>query len=342
MQDVYVKFQKDTNNNVSLFKENVNGISVDKITGARIPVGNTMFVFRTEIDQDLNIFTGKGYGSKDRQAVYSENYLDKSKATKWLKRRVKAESILALEQAGYSDIWTNPETLNKAVKDNFEILVDLHIVQQEFAVNLIRYKAGKHSECLNSYKQTLNRYADNQLFQTRFTNHILQGVMSVDNKLIGDKGLLRDKITGLFNVSLIETLDPELQAKIANAIDSVMFGKLDNKGRFISSPKLKVLGKVFLKSADTKEFVVSYKFIVNTDEAIASHPDILVKIDTEDTQFVAFKTEERQQASASSFDMLAEDSSEEKTPKEKKLKEKTLKAVLPTGEEEEEEEETEE
>lgn len=333
MQDVYVKFQKDTNNNVSLFKENVNGVSVDKITGARVPVGNTMFVFRTEIDQDLNVFTGKGYGSKDRQAVYSENYLDKSKATKWLKRRVKAESMVALEQAGYSDIWTNPETLNKAVKDNFEILVDLHIVQQEFAVNLTRYKAGKYAECLNSYKQTLNRYADSQLFQTRFTNHLLQGVMSVDNKLVGDKGLLRDKQTGLFNVSLIETLEPELQAKIANAIDSVMFGKLDDKGRFVSSPKLKVLGKVFLKSSDTKEFIVSYKFIVNTDDALASHPDMLVKVDTEDKQFVAFKTEERQQASASNFDMLAEDSSEESAPKAKKPKA----VALPAGSEEEEE-----
>ncbi len=336
MQDVYVKFQKDTNNNVSLFKENVNGVSVDKITGARVPVGNTMFVFKTEIDQDLNVFTGKGYGSKDRQAVYSENYLDKSKATKWLKRRVKAESILALEQAGYSDIWTNPETLNKAVKEDFQILVDLHIVQQEFAVNLIRYKSGKYAECLNSYKQTLNRYADSQLFQARFTNHILQGVMSVDRKLVGDKGLLRDLQTGLFNVSLIETLEPELQAKIANAIDTVMFGKLNDKGRFVSSPKLKVLGKVFLKSAETKEFIVSYKFVVNTDEALASNPDIPVKMDTTDAQFVAFKTEERQQASASSFDMLAEDSSEE-TPK---AKAKAPKAVaLPAGEEEEETEE---
>jgi hypothetical protein len=334
MQDVYVKFQKDTNNNVSLFKENVNGVSVDKITGARVPVGNTMFVFRTEIDQDLNVFTGKGYGSKDRQAVYSENYLDKVKATKWLKRRVKAESIVALEQAGYSDIWNNPETLNKAVKDNFEILVDLHIVQQEFAVNLVRYKAGKYAECLNSYKQTLNRYADSQLFQTRFTNHLLQGVMLVDNKLVSDKGLLRDKQTGLFNVSLIETLEPELQAKIANAIDSVMFGKLDDKDRFVSSPKLKVLGKVFLKSSDTKEFIVSYKFIVNTDDALESHPDILIKVDTEDKQFVAFKTEERQQASASNFDMLAEDASEESAPKAKKPKA----VALPAGTEEEEEE----
>lgn len=318
MQDVYIKFQKDSNNVVSFFKENVNGFTTDASTGARTAVGSTMFVFRTELDSSINVVRGKDNNDKTRQAVYSKDYLNKAKALKWLKKRVTEDSLQELAELGYSDIWTNPETLAKAVKDEVEINVALHIVQQDFAVNLVRYKAGKHAECLNSYKQSLARYADSDVFQARFTNHILQAVMSIDRGLLDDKkGKLRDSVTGRFNVALLETLEPELQAKIAQALDSIMFGKLNAKKELVASPKLKALKSTILKSADTKEPMVSYKFVVDSDEAIAQYPDILIKIDTDDKDFVAYRASETQQRNASSFDALAEDSSKEdvKEPK---------------------------
>jgi hypothetical protein len=142
--------------------------------------------------------------------------------------------------------------------------------------------------------------------------------MSIDRSLLDDKkGKLRDSVTGRFNVALLETLEPELQAKIAQALDSIMFGKLSAKKELVASPKLKALKSTILKSADTKEPMVSYKFVVDSDEAIAQYPDILIKIDTDDKDFVAYRASETQQRNASNFDTLAEDSSKEDTQEPK-------------------------
>jgi hypothetical protein len=312
MQDVYIKFQKDSTGLVSFFKENVNGVSTDKTTGARTPIGSTMFVFRTELDSSINVVRGKDNNDKTRQAVYSKDYLNKAKALKWLKKRVTEDSLQELAELGYSDIWTNPDTLAKAFKEEVEINVALHIVQQDFAVNLVRYKAGKHAECLNSYKQSLARYADSDVFQTRFTNHILQAVMSVDRNLIAEtSGKLRDVTTGKFNVALLETLDADLQAKIAQQLDAIMFGKLNAKKELVVAPKLKALKSTILKSAETKEPMVSYKFVVDSDESIALYPDVIIKIDTDDKDFVAYRASETQQRNASTLDSMVEESSNE-------------------------------
>jgi len=338
MQDVVIKLQKDSNNVVSLFKQNVNGVAIDKATGARTPQGNTMFVFKTDIDDSpLNFVTGKQYTAKTRQAIHRLEYLDATKASKWIKKRLKDETIKELNALGLSDLFTNPESLAKASALGLELLVDIHIVKQEFGVNLTRFKSGKHAQTLLSYKQCLARYADSDIFTARFINHLLQGVMNVDSKLVGDKGALRDINTGKFNFNLVETLDEEIQAKIAQAIDTVMFGMKTDKA--IINGKLKRLpnfGAHLLSK--TGEFILSYDFPVDTDEALASYPDKLIEIDTEVQSFKAHQTAERQARSASNFDILASESSKEE-PKAKKTKVKTLEASLPSDENEDDSEE---
>jgi hypothetical protein len=335
MQDVVIKLQKDSNNVVSLFKQNVNGVAIDKVTGARTPQGNTMFVFKTDIDDSpLNFVTGKQYTAKTRQAIHRLEYLDATKASKWIKKRLKDETIQELNALGLSDLFTNPESLAKASALGLELLVDIHIVKQEFGVNLTRFKSGKHAQTLLSYKQCLARYADSDIFTARFINHLLQGVMNVDAKLVSDKGSLRDINTGKFNFNLVETLDEEIQAKIAQAIDDVMFGKKTDKA--IINGKLKRLpnfGAHLLSKQG--EFILSYDFPVDTDDALTNYPDITIEIDTEVQSFKAHQTAERQARSASNFDMLAnesnESSSKEEEPKAKKAKKQE--AEFPSSEE---------
>ena len=317
MQDCFIKLQKDvTTNVVTPFKQNVNGVTVDKTTGQRTPIGNTMFVFKTEEDDTpLNFVTGKQYVAKTRQAVHRLEHLDTNKALKWIKKRVKTESLVELELLGLSDIWTNPETLAKAFNMDLEIMVDIHIVKQEFAINLVRYKAGKHAECLNSYKQSLARHANSDIFQARFTNHLLQGIISVDKKLVDDKSVLRDA-NGTFSFNLVETLDADVQAKIASALDTIMFGKKTDK--LTINGKLKRLPNfgAHLVEENTSAFIVSYNFPVDTDDAIVSYPDKVIAIDKDNKALKAFQQAERQTKSASNFDMLAEQTVAEETVEE--------------------------
>lgn len=331
MQEVSIKLQKDAKTNaIALFKQNVNSVSVDKTTGARTPVGNTMFVFRTEMDAQMNIVTGKAYAGKQRQAIFRLEHLDTNKANKWIKKRLKQDTIDELNALGLSDLFTNPESLNQAYKLGLELLVDIHIAKQEFALNLVKFKAGKEAECLASYKQALARYADSPIFQARFTNHLLQAVISVDRKLVDDKGALRDTTTGQFNFALVETLEKEQQAQIASAIDTVMFGKKTDKA--IINGKLKRLPNFGAHLVSKQgEYIVSYDFPLDSDEALALYPDILIDIDTDNQALKAFQAKERQARSAVNFDQLAE----QEAPAKKDKKVKKLVASLPSEESEE-------
>ncbi len=338
MQEVSIKLQKDTKTNaIALFKQNVNSVSVDKTTGARTPVGNTMFVFRTEMDAQMNILTGKAYAGKQRQAIFRLEHLDANKANKWIKKRLKQDTIEELNALGLSDLFTNPESLNQAYKLGLELLVDIHIAKQEFALNLVKFKAGREAECLSSYKQALARYADSPIFQARFTNHLLQAVISVDRKLVDDKGALRDTTTGQFNFALVETLEKEQQALIASAIDTVMFGKKSDK--LIINGKLKRLPNFGAHLVSKQgEYIVSYDFPLDSDDALALYPDILVDIDTDNQALKAFQAKERQERSAINFDQMVEQQSPVETApaKEKKAKKaEKAEVALPSGDEEE-------
>jgi hypothetical protein len=157
--------------------------------------------------------------------------------------------------------------------------------------------------------------------------------MNVDSKLVGDKGSLRDINTGKFNFNLVETLDEEIQAKIAQAIDDVMFGKKTDKA--IINGKLKRLpnfGAHLLSKQG--EFILSYDFPVDTDDALTNYPDITIEIDTEVQSFKAHQTAERQARSASNFDMLANESNESSSKEEPKAKKaKKQEAEFPSSEE---------
>jgi hypothetical protein len=330
MQDVYIKFQKDANGKPSFFKEILTGESVNPETGARTVKGKTMLVFRTEIEGEMNVLRGRSNNDKVRQAPYYLDYLDREKAHDYLEKRLTPKSQAKLNLLGYEDIFYNPETLNKAVASNLKLCVKMHIGQQEFRVNLFRYKAGKHAECINSYKQCLARYADFNIFQTKFLNHIISAVASVDEKLL--ETTLRDATTDLFNVALIDTLDADVQAKIALELDTIMFGKKvkkDGKDIITVGAKLKVFPNTLtpIKSADTKEYIVSYKYTMDTDKAMELYPDTeVIESDRTDTGYVAFKASEKQQSTASKLETLSEQTSEE--PKA---------VTLPAGDVEEEE-----
>lgn len=225
----------------------------------------------------------------------------------------------------YTGVDINANTLADDIAKGmqFPIVIPSRIATQEFALAIPRYKKGNAKLCVDAYEEMLEKYKAFDSLVAKLTNTIRYAVRKSNEKLL--KKMI-DQKTGLFDVSLLHTLEPTVLADICSIIDKRLhdgIGKKDiNKGILKRQDK----GAPSLVTKN-KEYILSLNLFV-TEEDFEKFPDRLVEHDNTTAEFI----EHRINRNAPELLQEMEEEEEEETVE-------TKSASFPANDEEEEEEE---
>jgi len=268
-QKVFIapQLNRDTQERV-LCQSYVNNSFFDTTLNRQVEEGVTR-IFLVHKERKMNAITKRPV-TKTRRVAVDLPTLDKSEVYDYITELLDTDAVgtpVGNPQEWFDDLIDNDVRIQ---------IKGCKIIVQEFALSINKYVRNGHDKFLKACMETLARYQQSEVFRYNFEIVIRRAVRLVNDKLLLK---LMDSKTGLFNPSLILTLDNATQASIASAISDVLFGSKEINGKLKrpnrNAPCLKT---------KAGEYILTCQLFCDNVEEADKYADIFIEHDKDNKE----------------------------------------------------------